>query len=311
MSENPHNDSRKCEDEVSLYDLYRILAEKKAILISTIIITLLAASAYLYIVPPIYEAKLRLLLPKPSSLALSVPSHPYTEFDAKTVFQNFQSHLGSMEQWHKFVAASPELFSPEIRTSQSNYSLGHPIKFSKDKDYPAERVDIAFQYEESSASPPLILSGYLEFSRNEYVNDLVDQINDRIEIQRENISADIVLLRKKARLQREDEIERLRQDLNLAKDLGIVDNFLIQSGSDDSYMSSLRDKQFELERLNTLEFFPSRFKPYEWDGDIVRPERPVKPRKALVLVSSLLLGVPLGILLAFLGNAIQSNRTRQ
>ncbi|MFN2337936.1 MAG: Wzz/FepE/Etk N-terminal domain-containing protein, partial [Gammaproteobacteria bacterium] len=73
MSENPHNDSRQYEDEISLYDLYRILAEKKAILISTIIITLLAAIAYLYIVPPTYEAKLRLLLPKPSTLALSMP----------------------------------------------------------------------------------------------------------------------------------------------------------------------------------------------------------------------------------------------
>ena len=310
MSENPHNDSRKCEDEISLYDLYRILAEKKAILISTIIITLLAASAYLYIVPPIYEAKLRLLLPKPSTLVLSVPSHPYTEFDAEAVFKEFQAHLGSVEQWRQFVAASPELFSPEIRASKSNYSLEYPIKFSKDKNYPAKHVDVALLHEESSAST-LILSGYLEFSRNKYVNDLVDQVNDRIEIQRENISADIALLRQKARLQREDEIERLRQDLNLAKDLGIVDNFLIQSGSDNSYITSLRDKQIELERLDTLELFPSRFRPYDQDGDIIHPERPLKPRKVLVLVLSLSLGVSLGIMLAFLGNAIQSNRTRQ
>lgn len=310
MSENPHNDSRQYEDELSFYDLYRILIEKKAILISTIIITLLVATAYLYVVPPIYEAKLRLLLPKPSTLILSMPSHPYTEFDTNTVFQEFKAHLGSMEQWHQFVAANPELFPPEIRISKSHDLLDHPIKFSKDKNYSAEHVDIAFQHEESSASS-LILSGYLEFSRNQYVSDLVDQVNARIEIQRENISADIALLRQKARLKREDEIERLRQDLDLAKSLGIEDNLLIQTSSDDSYISSLRDKQIELERLNTLEFFPSRFKPYDQDGDIVNPERPIKPRKALVLVVSLLLGVSLGMLLAFFGNAIQNNRTRQ
>ncbi len=48
MSESPHNDSRQYEDEISLYDLYLILVEKKAILISTIIIALLAAPEHEY-----------------------------------------------------------------------------------------------------------------------------------------------------------------------------------------------------------------------------------------------------------------------
>ncbi len=118
MSENPHNNSRQYEDEISLYDLYRILAEQKVILISTIIVTLLVAIAYLYIVPPIYEAKLRLLLPKPSAPFLSMPSHPDAEFDANTVFQGFKAHLGSIEQWCQFVVADPALFSGENRASQ-------------------------------------------------------------------------------------------------------------------------------------------------------------------------------------------------
>ena len=349
MSENPHNDSRQYEDEISLYDLYRILAEKKAILVSTIIISLLAATAYLYIVSPTYEAKLRLLPPKPSTLVLSIPSHPYTEFDAEDVFQGFQAHLRSVDQWRQFMAASPELFSPEIRASQSNYLLDHPIKFSKDNNFPAEHVDVAFQHEGASASAS-ILSSYLEFSRNGYVSGLIGQVNDRIERQRENISADIALLRQRARLQREGEIERLRQDINLAKVLGIVDNLLIRSvdaaGSggdvtliatneimrgymrgtrvlnaeleavlkretDDPYIYGLHNRQVELGRLNTLQLFPSRFKPYGQDGDVVHPGRQIKPRKARVLVLSLSLGVLLGMMLAFFGNAIQNNRTRQ
>jgi chain length determinant protein (polysaccharide antigen chain regulator) len=348
MSENPHNDSRQYDDEISLYDKYRILAEKKVLVVSTIIVTLLVAIAYLYIVPPTYEAQLRLLPPTPSTLVLSIPSHPYTEFDAEAVFQGFQAHLRSVERWRQFVAASPELFSPETR-SISNSLLDHPIKFSKDKNYPAEHVDLAFQHEESSATS-LILSGYLQFSRNKYVSDLINQVNDRIARQRENISAEIDMLRQKKRLQREGEIERLRQDINLAKALGIVDNLLIWSvdaagsgsditliatneimrsymrgtrvlnaeleallkrESDDPYIYGLHSRQVELERLDTLQVSPSRFKPYGQDGDIVHPERPIKPRKARVLVLSLSLGVLLGMMLAFLANAIQNARMRQ
>lgn len=346
MPENKRNDARRYEDEITLYDLYSILVEKKVILISAIIFSLLAAVAYLLIVPPTYEAKLRLLVPKPGNLVLSTPSHPYTAFDANTVFQEFQSQITLLEQWRQFVTSNPALFSSETGISMNNLLQEHPIKLSKDKSNPIEHAYVAFQDENPSRSAS-VLSHYLEFTRDAYVNDLVDQVNDRIERQRINISADIAMLRQKARLHREDEIERLRQDLNLARALGIVENLLVRSGdaarngsditiiaangtlrsymrgtrvlnaeldsllkreSDDPYIDDLRGKRIELERLNSLQITSSQFKPYLQDGEIAIPIAPIKPRKKQILLLSTVAGVVLGLILVFIAHAFQRSR---
>ena len=349
MSESAPHDPRQYDDEISLYDLYRTLVEKKVILLSTVIAALLGAIVYLVVTPSTYEAKVRLLLPKANTLTLSTPDHPYTVFEATTIFQGIQAQLRLTEQWWHFVSAHPELFPSIEQNNQAGFQGDIPIKLSTDKNYPVAHIDVTYQDNEAKLAVD-ILGRYLQFTRDEYVTELVKQVKNRIERQRETLIDEIAMLRQKAKLAREDEIERLNKDIVLARSLGITDNLLMRSGdivrggsdiiiiasnetvrgymrgtkvmaaelevlqkrkSDDPYIGGLRDKQLELERLNTLQLIPSRLRSYSQDGEIITPKDPIKPRKSMVLILAVLLGGFLGVMMVFLDNAFQKARTQQ
>ncbi len=343
----PENAICHDNDEISLYDLYQTLVKRKLIIFSVLAATLLAATLYLVIVQPTYEARLRLLLPKLNTLSLSQPEHSYAQFEAKAVFQGFQAQLKLTEQWRLFIVANPELFSSQSEHQSKGFIEEVPVKLRKNKGYPAEHIEISYQNNDAALSAN-ILRNYLQFTRERYVAKLVAQIKSKVEQQKENITADIAMLRQKARLTRDDKIERLRQDLALAKTLGIHGNQLLRSGnaacsgnviiiatseivrgymrgtkvlaaeldalrkrvSDDLDIDDLREKQIELERMSKLKITSYNFKPYEPDGNIINPQSPIKSKKKLVIAVALILGMMLGIFAAFIAEFIIKARQK-
>lgn len=345
QNENNLQSDRSDDDEISLFELWQTLVRRKTVIFAILITAILLAILYLIITPPTYETRVKLLLPKPNSVSLSRPAHSFAQFDPKAVFLGFEAQLKSINQWRLFVEANPGLF-PSIAADRSRVISKHPLSFSKDKDYPSENIEVAYQDTDAGVTADM-LRGYLTFAREQYIADLVKQVNDLIERQKENITTDITMLRQNAKLKRADEIERLRADLSLAKTLGITDNQLLRTGdvsrgstsiittsetvrsymrgtkvltaeleallkrgTDDAYNDGLRGKQIELERLNTLRITSDSFSPYTQDGEIQVPQSQVKPSKKTTITLAIILGFMLGIFGAFIAEFVSNAKQR-
>lgn len=338
MNHNADQDLQiqRYDDEISLNDLYRTLVKRKLILIAVFTITVLTAILYLLMAQPTYEAKIKLLLPNTSSLFLSRPEHPYAQFDSKIVFEGFQARLKRKELWRLFVAKNPQLFPPAPDDRKVDILSEHPIHIGLDKSYPAEHIEISYKDHTPKLSAD-ILRGYLKFTYESYVAELLSLVKGKIERRKESIMEDIALLREKEKLDHKDEIERLRRDLSLAKTLGIEKSHLCRADdlaqsnganiivtnetmrsymrgtialeaelasltkreSNDPDIYGLNDKKIELERLNNLRMVLADIRLFTQDGEIVDPQEPIKPKKRIIIAVAILLGLMLGVFAAF------------
>jgi chain length determinant protein (polysaccharide antigen chain regulator) len=329
----------RLDDEIDLLDLWRTLMRRKLLIILTLLVVIGLAAVYLVITPRTYEVRVRLLLPKTNMIRLSEHSHPYVSFLPKTVFQEYGNELRLDGYWRQFIADQPDLFAVVAEDEDDELFQKNPLVFEKDNDYPADHFVVAFQTDVSEDAAAAVLSGYLQFVRDLYVADLLELVTDRIENRKLNVVLEIDQLRRKARLEREDEIDRLARDLAQAQKLGIAENLLIRPGgdnrsgsdvinivgaqgtslgylrgtkeltteiqmlrqreNDDPYIAGLRDKELELEQLNDLDLTTAQFQPYTIDGANIAPGTLVKPKARLVVVIALAVGLMAGVFLAF------------
>ncbi len=68
--------------------------------------------------------------------------------------------------------------------------------------------------------------------------------------------------------------------------------------SNDPYIPGLRERQEKLSFLRKLKIDPSLVAMYQQDGAVSPPDKPVKPRKAIIMLIATLLGVGLGACVA-------------
>lgn len=84
-----------------------------------------------------------------------------------------------------------------------------------------------------------------------------------------------------------------------AKSLGAELSVLKARDSDDAFISGLRDTESRLRMWKAVAAVaPTAFPMYRVDGEAIAPVDPVRPRKALILVLSVVLGLMAGVLLA-------------
>lgn len=350
MNQNNAVDAPQCmrqpqADEISLYDLYCIIVRRKLVVLSVCVGALVAAGIYLVLAQPIYEAKIRLVVPKSASLFFSRPAHSLTTFDSLVVFNQFYTEIQSSEKWKAFAA---EFVRPD---AQMSGSLGSVIvkaaaKPGKNKDAQIDSLEVVYQTH-AAKSVAEVLRRYLAFTVEQYNSAQFASITDRIAREKEVAISDIALLRQKAKLERADEIERLQRDIKLAESLGIskymllcpdnaeknggsvigtsqtVPNYMRGSlvlkaelealqkrESDDAYIIGLRDKEINLGRLDDLRISMDDVLPYEQVGEISSSSRPVKPDKKLVIVLAVVLGLISGVLAAFFVEAVARGRAK-
>ncbi|MNJ51532.1 hypothetical protein D3C77_468400 [compost metagenome] len=66
--------------------------------------------------------------------------------------------------------------------------------------------------------------------------------------------------------------------------------------SDDAFIKSLREEQVSLAFYKSFNVKPDSVQVYRPDGEVEVPDEPVKPRKFLIVVMGVFLGLVLGIL---------------
>lgn len=177
-------------------------------------------------------------------------------------------------------------------------------------------------------------SAFLELAARDAASKLMGDVKKEIDVIVRNTEKDVDELRTTATKLRQDRVVQLSEALQVAQAVGVIDP-QITSGrlpaqdrvtpfvdgtqlyargtkslaaelgvlkarqSDDPFITGLREAESRLRVLKSLQFDEAAFKVFNSDGEIIVPEKPVAPKKTLVLVLAAVLGLVGGVLLAF------------
>lgn len=322
------------QDEISLIDLYRVLVNGKKILLATMATIIVLAVVYLILTPKVYQVTARLLEPTADKLVLTINavSDP-ARYVPKDIFEKYMIELKKNETWNLFINANSD-FSPDgSNEGVSNPSVDNPLVITKDKAYPGPHILLKYDTNDKEKSDQVI-SQYLGFARNLLIQQLIILHKQEVEQKVAELKSKIKTSRVQEKIKREDNIVRLKNDLDIANKLNIKENRMmtLQSktsltvvasnmniprymrgtrvleaelealqnrSTDDAFIKGLRDWQQEVNRLKLIKYTPEQFQPFILDGAINEPKSPIKPKKKLVLVLSAILGLFLGIFAVF------------
>ena len=75
-----------------------------------------------------------------------------------------------------------------------------------------------------------------------------------------------------------------------------------------SFIDSLRDKQNEVARLESIHIDPATVRTARLDQAAFPPDKRIKPKRKLIVVLGLMLGLMLGVFAAFFVNFIENQK---
>jgi chain length determinant protein (polysaccharide antigen chain regulator) len=332
------------DDEISLYDLYRVLVKRKNLIAIVFASILVICIAYLIVTPKIYQVSTLLFPPSSGDMYLTnIDLSKVADFQPEQVFKLYAQELTSNDRWYEFTKQETKLF----HNLSTDDQLHNPFKLDKDKDIP--NLHILLKYDTSQTENAVaIVKRYLRFAEQGLIAKFIQQISSSVSHSIKTLELAIQLARESAKQARLDQITQLESDLAIAKRLGIVDNLyfslaskagdkesvlniftnnpatatylkgtkvitaeldsLKHRESDDPFIPSLRQKQDQLKQLKELQYSPELFHAYDQDGEVKLSTSPVKPKKILVLLLGGILGLFLGMFAAFIAEFIAKAR---
>lgn len=221
------------ESEISLVDLWRIIAARKHIVLLSLLAAVALATVYLFVTEPVYRAEANLLPPQQQDVqALAVNYHGNTELTIERytpdfVYQAFLKNLRSKGLRREFFDAN-ELAAHYLADSSSTDASMDRVfdkRFNgnlraQENNNNASLVVVSF-----SDSDPMTaarwLNGFIDFSNRRTVRQLLNGVNAAIQAERDRVRYQLESKLKLAAQRRQDRILSLREALSVARALGI------------------------------------------------------------------------------------------
>jgi len=181
----------------------------------------------------------------------------------------------------------------------------------------------------------------LDTAQTEATANILDEANNIVSLHISSIENTLATQRAAAFKQRQDRITQLREALSVAQAITQDDpqmtlgrpsssadlktyldgselyargaralqaelNVLEARESDDPFIEDLREKEATLNALKAIAPNTDTLMLYEIDGDVLVPESPVQPRKALIMALGIILGGMLGIFWVLIRSAVRT-----
>lgn len=181
-----------------------------------------------------------------------------------------------------------------------------------------------------------LVNGFVIMAAKKTVSDLFANVDSQIDNMKKSIQNSIAGKRSLAKQNRLDRINVLREALLVAKQLKIISTTQLQTfvnvqgkefplylmgekaltaelmvlqsrKNDDSFIAGLRDLQERLAVLEGIKITLNQDKVFavRVDQKAFAAKGPIRPKKALIVILSILLGLMLGVLAAFVRNALR------
>ncbi|MFO1760627.1 Wzz/FepE/Etk N-terminal domain-containing protein [Pseudomonas aeruginosa] len=301
------------------------------------VLPVLLAIVYLFITKPVYEARVSTLPPSLSDIAgfnLGRSENGLPAFSANGVYSIFVRNLQSEETRRQFFR---DVYIPSLEEGASVGSrdqlyalLMNSVTIQKPSKEDSERYTVVIERHDPSQAAEWG-EKYIGIAVKRSMQEMQEGVRREFQVKNRNIQQQIDILRETAKARREDRISRLKEALRVAEALklenpplieGQVDQQLssIMEGglmymrgakairaeiktlqdrvSDDPFIPALRGLQEKYALLEGLTLNLDKVAVFRQDGTIEVPDDPVRPRKGIVLILSMLAGGFLGVAVA-------------
>ncbi|MFJ4055415.1 LPS O-antigen chain length determinant protein WzzB [Pseudomonas sp. NPDC089743] len=325
-------------DEIDLIELVQGVWRQKLWVGLIAVPIIAIGFTYIMLVSPVYEAKLYIQPPSQNEIAqLNYGRGDGTglaPLSSKDVYSIYLKALQSEAVRDKFFRSAFLPMLTEAERSGSRDALyaqfNGMLKVTQAGKNMPDRYVLTANIEDPRLAATWV-SSYAEMAAERAKNELLSGTRSDISIMADNLEQQIRASRASAANKRADQIAKLKEALRVASSIGLEKPPIIaetlsnevsagMSGaltymrgtkalqgeianlesraSDDPFIPDLRERQEKLSFLRSLKIDPSLVAMYQQDGAVSQPDEPIKPRKALIFLLSVLVGMGLGVMAA-------------
>lgn len=309
-------------DEIDLIELCSGIWAGRWKIVTAILLCFALAIGYLSVTPKKYILEATLGPPASSDIISIQPSALESDDEASsTVFNLVKAYSKSEDELLKFWLSYNGKASLDNEEAEDRF-LSFYDAFSVKEDVKEGTATLSLQ----TISPDEDVSLMRElhaYINKQVINQLVLRLKTALEVQKERLESEIVRVRRQYRTSLQDEIARMEEALAIAKAVGIektpydqlanielkvVDNLymlgsaalssqlkvLNERQGNDAFVPKLRDLQSRVEQINAdfalLRAQKNQARAFIVIDPIARPLKPAKPKAALILALSIILG---------------------
>lgn len=220
------------DDEVSLVDLWRILARRKLVILGVMLATIVLAVVYLVVTPPVYTAESRLVAPGIKDIRglqlgfVDVTNYGIEALNPATVFSTFVRNFNSVSYRRQFYAKNDlkRMYIGDKTGSEFNENRLFENSFSSNLNINLDQSGIAatgrFSYQDAELAADL-LNDYVEYINEQTVHELLNDIEAIVQTETQRLQQQLDSKLKVAAQERRDQITQYREALDIARELGI------------------------------------------------------------------------------------------
>lgn len=337
---------RQSSFEIDFFELLRELwKQKKLIALITFMVTSVGV-AYILLAKPIYEATVFVQPPTQNDIAqLNYGRGGDSGLSMLTVKDVYDIYLRNLQSESLRREFFRSVYLPSLPESERAGSQDELYKSFQDDvlSLGAAGKDTSRFFVKANVSDPQQAAEwvvrYLEMAGRRGKSEVVRDVKADATVKANNLEQQITASLESARKQREDQIIQLSEALRVAKSIGlekppIISNTLsseVSAGmdgslmymrgtkaleaeienlrnrvSDDPFVNNLRQRQEALAFYRTLQIDPGIIQVYRQDGAIESPDKPVHPKKLIVVILSFLLGFSLAVVCGIINFARNS-----
>ncbi|MBF8748647.1 Wzz/FepE/Etk N-terminal domain-containing protein [Pseudomonas monteilii] len=325
-------------EEIDLLDLVEGIWSRKIVVIATAVIIAAVAVAYAVLAKPIYQAKVFVQPPSQNDVApLNFGRGGTTGLSMLSVRDVYEVYLRNLQSESLRRQFFRDIYLPSLTSDERSGSqdvLYSKFQELLSLGVAAKETPNRFFVKAEISDPQRAAEWvvrYLEMAGERAKNEVVKDVKADATVKANNLQYQINSSLESARRQREDQVVQLTEALRVAKSIGlekppIISNTLsseVSAGmdgslmymrgakaleaeienlrertTDDPFVKNLRQRQEALMFYRSLQIDPALIQVYRQDGAIESPDKPLKPKKILIVALGCFLGISLGLGLA-------------
>lgn len=333
-------------DDADLVELIEGLWQRKLLVFGVALLVTLVATAYALLATPIYQARVIVEPPTQNDIA----SLNYGRggegglslLATKDVYEVYLRTLTSESLRREFfrkiyLPAQDGVLAEEHQDElYAEYISALQVALTS-KGGTAYTIAASVPSPQQAAEWVSIYAGMAgDWAKQEVLKDAASDVVVRAE----SLERQIRIAQDSARKQREDQIAVLREALAVAESIGLERPMVFPGGSsaemhgaltymrgskalmaeiealerresDDPFIASLRSQQAALAYYRSQKVDPSTVAVYRQDGSVELLDKPISPKKALIIAAGMILGLFLGVGLGMVLRVLEVHRKRR
>lgn len=288
--------------------LIRIFWQQKWLIVFITLFSLFIGTICIWKSTPVYEAKALIVAPTEGDIA------GLNGFSIKSVYRVFVESLTSQSAQHLFNQAAN---NTQLIVKEERYLLlkGHQIPYS------------VLAKASSPAHATEAVTRYIKNANQRAMTNLLAILEAQNKVELDKLDQQIKMVQETAQQERDDQMTRLKEAFQIASALNLNTpssdatalymqgtqalsmeiQKLADRESNDAYTPGLRALQSQYASLKNARINVADVKLFQLDGTIEASTTPVAPRKQLIFILFLILGLSVGSLLAMLRELYSPN----